>query len=120
MCQLLKERGDEREKNAGEQSRDFKERWGGETGDDGAKIRWGMGTGRADEALSPWTKFPLKLLSNLAWEGRRSGVQMRKQGKVGGCLCRPAAPQAAQRGFPWSQRRSALLPTGTISHVPEP
>lgn len=31
MCQRLKERGDEREKECGEQSADVKERWGGET-----------------------------------------------------------------------------------------
>lgn len=37
--------------------------------------------------LSPRTKFPLKLLSNLAWGvGGRTGVQMGKQGK-GVCVC---------------------------------
>ena len=47
---------------SGEQSRDIKERWGGEIGEDGAKIRWGTGTGRAHLMLSPQMKFPLKLL----------------------------------------------------------
>lgn len=114
MCQPLKERGDEREKKSGEQSRDVKQRWGGERGDDGAKIRWGTGTGRADLVLSPRTKFPLEPLPNLAWGGGRTGGRMEKQGK-GGCRCRPAAPQAAQRGFPWPQGGAALLPTATVS-----
>lgn len=50
-------------------------------------------------------------------EGRRTGVHMEKQGKRGG-HCRPAPPQAAQRGFPWPQVGPALLPTGTISPPP--
>lgn len=114
MCQLLKEKEDEREKKSEEQSRNVKERWRGETGVDGAKIRWRMGTGRADPVLSSWTKFPLKLLSNLAWGGRRTGVQIGKQVKREGgrCPCRPAAPQLLREDFP-SPRGASPAALGT-------
>lgn len=119
MCQLLKERGDEREKKSEEQSRNVKERWGGETGVDGAKIRWRTGTGSADLVLSSWMKFPLKLLSNLAWGGRRTGIQefvfqdwktREKGGVVAGATADLEHPNCSQRVS--SAPRGALLPSG--------
>lgn len=119
MCQLLKEREDEREKKSEEQSRNVKERWRGETGVDGAKIRWRMGTGRADLVLSSWTKFPLKLLSNLAWAERRTGVQVGKQGKREGgrCSCSPAAPQLLREDFPGPKGSQPCCPGDTSASV---
>lgn len=106
MCQPLKERGDEREKKSGEQSRDVKERWGGETEDDGAKIRWGTGTGRANLVLSPRTKFPLKLLSNLAWGGGENWSPDGKAMEGGGSLLTCSTPRCSER-FSLAPRRAS-------------
>lgn len=116
MCQLLKEREDEREKRSEEQSRNVKERWWGETEVDGAKIRWRMGTGRADPVLSFWTKFPLKLLSNLAWGRRRTGVQIGKQGKGRGAGV-PAAHQVLREDFPGPKGSQPCFPWDTPPSV---
>ena len=93
------ERGDERERKSGEQSRDVKERWGGETEDDGAKIRWGTGTGRADLVLSLWMKFLLKLLSNLAWGGGQNWSPDGKAREEVGSLQTCSPPSCSERFF---------------------
>lgn len=108
-----------KEKKSEEQSRNVKERWGGETGADGAKIRWRSGTGRADLVLSSWTKFPLKLLSNLARGGRRTGVQIGKQGKREGSRspCRSAVPQMLREDFPSPKGNQPCCPRDTPPSV---
>lgn len=48
--------------------------------------------------LSFWTKFPLKLLSNLAWGRSRAGVQIGEPGRGRGAGV-PAAPQELREDF---------------------